>query len=193
MTCIYHLDMPACQPSVASWYHKAVLNLRRHILHPHQSFLSIHSHQFRSPQSVFIKFNPLNITSGLGANTTSTASVAMAEILVIAASGISIASLVIQLADSIQKLNDFCDSMKEVPSYIQIVLADVESLSMVLKRIRDDVCEQERSNPRGVSLPAAVVSSLYSCQTSARMLQLVVEELEAGIISHKKWGALKAV
>jgi hypothetical protein len=117
----------------------------------------------------------------------------MADILAIAASGISIASLAIQLADSVQKLKSFCDNIKEAPMIIEHILADAEILSLVLEEIAARVCEQERFDSRNVSLPASMMKSLNLCQICVRTLHTVAQELEDDIAKRKDWGALKAL
>jgi hypothetical protein len=50
----------------------------------------------------------------------------------IAASSIAVISLVIQLADSTQKLYDFWKSVEEAPASIRVITADLRLLALVL-------------------------------------------------------------
>lgn len=52
-----------------------------------------------------------------------------------AASGIAVASITIQLADSIKKLIEFWDSVQNAPNNIRTVLQDLELLTSVLEDI----------------------------------------------------------
>jgi hypothetical protein len=57
--------------------------------------------------------------------------VVMAE-LGVAASALEIASLLIQVVDSISKLMSFCDVVKEVPEEIGYLIEEIEILELLL-------------------------------------------------------------
>lgn len=57
------------------------------------------------------------------------------EAISAAASGIAVASIAIQLADSMKKLVDFWESVQDAPNNIRSVLDDLRLLSRVLKDI----------------------------------------------------------
>jgi hypothetical protein len=113
------------------------------------------------------------------------------ELLGLAASSISIASLAIQLADSIQKLKAFCDTVKDAPNDLQLVVAEVEVLSLVLEEIVEYLKVHERAGPRTAALPPAVSKSLWLCQVSADGLRTLVRGLEQSMEERKMRSAIK--
>jgi hypothetical protein len=113
------------------------------------------------------------------------------ELLGLAASSISIASLAIQLADSIQKLKAFCDTVKDAPNDLQLVVAEVEVLSLGLEEIVEYLKVHERAGPRTAALPPAVSKSLWLCQVSADGLRTLVRGLEQSMGERKMRGAIK--
>lgn len=78
----------------------------------------------------------------------------MAE-LGIAASGIGIASLAIQVGDSILKVRGFWDRVKEAPEDIRYILEEIETLSLVLSDLG-------RNNDHG-DLPQIAPASSMKC------------------------------
>jgi hypothetical protein len=59
----------------------------------------------------------------------------MAEAFGVISGGLSVVSLAIQIADSIKRLKDFCDLVKEAPDEVCLALDEVEVLSLVLQDI----------------------------------------------------------
>jgi len=110
----------------------------------------------------------------------------MAELLGVVASGIGIASLVIQVFDSITKIKSFCNAMKEVPEEIQYLIEEIEALGLVLDDISSmhskDECDS-RSFDKCISL----------CRRGADILDTAVKEMSSQIEKQKRIGAFKAV
>lgn len=112
----------------------------------------------------------------------------MAELGLISA-GFGIASIAIQVADSVMKLKDFIDSVKEAPGEIRYIIRHIETLTLVLSS-----CDTE-DNEAAVS--EAVSNTTRTCKRllceAAGALDSVVKELELAIGKGKKMGSVKAV
>jgi HJR/Mrr/RecB family endonuclease len=112
----------------------------------------------------------------------------MAELAVIS-SGLGIASFAIQVADSVVKLKDFIDSVREAPEEIKHIIRQIEALSLVLS-----TCDTE-DDEAGVS--EAVSNATNTCQIllsrAAGSLELVIKDLEMAIGKRRKMGSVKAV
>ncbi|KAG4439614.1 hypothetical protein IFR05_004909 [Cadophora sp. M221] len=61
----------------------------------------------------------------------------MAEILGVVASGISVASLAIQIADNLNKVISFCESIREAPADIQQLILQLHLLIDIIAVIRN--------------------------------------------------------
>jgi hypothetical protein len=110
----------------------------------------------------------------------------MAE-LGVAASALGVASLIIQVVDSISRLKSFCEAVKEVPEEIRHLIEEIEILGLVLTDINrlnlSDKEDNTRSLHRCISL----------CRKGADILNTTVRELDAQIGRRRRVGALKAV
>jgi len=62
----------------------------------------------------------------------------MAEVLGVAASVISVASFAIQLADSVQKACEFCDSIEDGPDDIRLISAELRWLANYLSILQHE-------------------------------------------------------
>jgi hypothetical protein len=112
----------------------------------------------------------------------------MAE-LGIAASGVGIASLAIQVGNSIIKLKNFWDRVKEAPVEIRHIIEELETLSLVLSEIGVDDDDGEIG---GVS-SSSQAKCVELCEKGTNILGTIVAELEQEI-GRKKWtGSFKAV
>lgn len=113
----------------------------------------------------------------------------MAEALSTVASGIAVVTVAVQLAESVKKLCDFWNSIKEAPEEIQAISLDLELLSSVLTQI---AYEAQHVEPY-----ATLVATLNSCQVKVKILTTFLSEIEPGFASKssrlRKWTALKAV
>lgn len=63
----------------------------------------------------------------------------MAEVFSVIAGGLSVVSLAIQLSESIQKLRDFYESVKEFSNDIRLGLDEIGILSLVLQDIEQSI------------------------------------------------------
>jgi hypothetical protein len=107
----------------------------------------------------------------------------------VAASGIGIASLAIQVGDSILKLKSFWEAVKEAPEDIKHLIDEIEILSLVLSEIGKESDEGEE--PPIASPSASKCQEL--CQKGLKALQDVVHELESEMKKRKRVGSVKAV
>jgi hypothetical protein len=60
----------------------------------------------------------------------------MAELLGVVASGMSVASLAIQIVENLNKVIRFCESIKEAPTDIQRILLELQILSNIMSAIQ---------------------------------------------------------
>jgi hypothetical protein len=114
--------------------------------------------------------------------------VKMAELGVISSS-LGIVSLAIQVADSIMRLKNFLDSVREAPEEIKYIVRQIEALGMVLSG--SDTEDDEEGLSEAVSVPMRNCKMFLS--EAARGLETVLKELEEGIGKRKKMGSFKAV
>lgn len=112
----------------------------------------------------------------------------MAEMLGVVASGISVMSLAFQVADSIKKLKDFCDFVKDAPEEIRLTLDEMEAMTLVLEDIDESVQVQ---NNLPLSTKNAVAKSICLCRTCAATLQSLVMELRNGLAKQKRRTSFK--
>lgn len=111
----------------------------------------------------------------------------MAEALGIAASGIGIASLAIQVGDCILKLKRFCDAVKNAPEEIKHLIEEIETLSL-------DLSESEGIEHPGLYVRPDSKSRCFKfCQKATSILSGVVKDLEADIKNRRRVGSVKAV
>jgi hypothetical protein len=113
----------------------------------------------------------------------------MAEMLAVVASGMGVVSLAFQVADSIQRLKDFCALMKDVPEEIRLAIEEVELLSLILEDIDRDVQQELLVSP---AIKFAVMKSLRLCRAGENALRSLAKDMEDSIARSKKRGAFKA-
>ena len=105
------------------------------------------------------------------------------------ASATAVVSLAVQLADSIKKLYDFCESVHEAPEEVRNITADLKLLSAVLSEITLNA-EQESSE-------GTLRIVLNQCTVKVGALIALINEIEPGFASNscrvRKWSAFKAV
>lgn len=106
-----------------------------------------------------------------------------------AASGLAVASIAIQLADSVKKLHDFWDSIKDAPETVRVITNDLKLLSSVLADIASEAQHGE--------LDVVLEGVLSACTTSVDALNTIVNDLEPGFASSniflRKWTAFRSV
>jgi len=112
----------------------------------------------------------------------------MAELGVVS-SGLGIASLAIQVADSVMKLKSFIDSVREAPEEIKYIIRQIEALNLVLSGCDTEDDEAEVSE--------AVSNATKTCQVlmcrAVGGLELVLKELEVAISKKRVIGSLKTI
>lgn len=119
----------------------------------------------------------------------------MAEIVGVVASGINIASLVAQIANSVTKLKSYWDELKEVPEDIGLLIEEIEDLYLLLYDIQDD----QRRNPMSSKLldNASTSRCLEHCKRGADGLKKLADDLGSDINTpdrlRRKWASAKVV
>ena len=97
------------------------------------------------------------------------------EALSVGASGIAVASIAIQLAESVRKLCHFWISIKEAPEDIQAISIDLELLSAVLTQIAH---ESQHVEP-----DTTCIAALTGCRLQVETLTTVLNKIEPGFAS----------
>ena len=120
----------------------------------------------------------------------------MAEVVVgVVASGISIASLIAQVANSVTKLKSYWDELKEAPEDIRLLIEEIEDLYLLLYDIEDD----QRQNPMSSKLLDSASASRYleHCKRGADNLKKLTEDLGDDMNApdrfRRKWASAKVV
>lgn len=115
----------------------------------------------------------------------------MAEVLGIIASGVSIASIAIQIVGSVQQILDFWSSIRDAPTDIQDLLEEVQLLASLLLELDDNDNDYSGSSRQ----PAATKAAQY-CKNAANSIDAVIKDLAEGFAMSKgrrRWTAVKAV
>ena len=119
----------------------------------------------------------------------------MAEVIGIVGSGISIATLAVQIAGTVVKLKSYWDEVKDAPEDIWLLMEELEELNMLLSTIRDNLQRDPMSNTIAAAIPAS--KCLDHCQRGARRLQELTEDLHADINTERgaklRWASAKVV
>ena len=112
----------------------------------------------------------------------------MMEGLGLAANMIAVASIAIQLADSVQKLCEFWRSIREAPEEVHSTIADLDLLHDVLA----NMALEKQLQP-----DTTVSAVLETCVSKVKRLTATVSDFEPGFASQepfvRKWTAFKAV
>ena len=112
----------------------------------------------------------------------------MAEGIAVAASGVSIVSLALQILGGIKQLSDLWSSIKDAPKDINNLLNELELIASILMMV--DECH-EPTTPAKSTLDQA---KKY-CQDAANSMNEVVKELKDGLETtggKRRWAAMKA-
>jgi hypothetical protein len=119
----------------------------------------------------------------------------MAEVVGTIASGIGIATLALNIAQSVGQLKGFWDEVRDAPADIRDLLDEVEDLCLLLA----DIEAHQDKNPivcMVLSRPA-MARSLERCRHCARRLRELAEELGADLEGRdglrRRWAAGKVV
>lgn len=112
----------------------------------------------------------------------------MAEAIGLVASGAGIASLAVQIAQSIKKLKEFYDSVRDAPRDLVYLLQYLDILDQHIQEFAQlETSDQWTTNSEGFRQSIAV------CQSQAQEVLSIVKQLEAAIAGNRKWGSIKAV
>lgn len=111
----------------------------------------------------------------------------MAEVLGVVASGISVASFAIQLADSIKKLKDFVDDVRDAPEDIKYTIHELDTLNLQLA----DIEKELQQNPASTSNDTSLQQCLSLCQKGTSALDSIVKDLESEMKTRKRRTAVK--
>jgi hypothetical protein len=106
------------------------------------------------------------------------------------ASRISIASIGIQIAESIHKLLRFCKSIKDALGVIQFISEDLEVLDEILSSLMTYHQGIQRRNGASPSTP--IPKALSSCPNRLRDLEQVISSFERGMSQRRTWASMKA-
>lgn len=99
----------------------------------------------------------------------------MAEIIGIVASSISITQLAAQVSKSVMELKNLWGQVKELPSDIDFLMRQVESLELILSQMQDDLTQ--KAMPTLVFDNICVKQSLKLCKEGADKLGTAVSVL----------------
>jgi hypothetical protein len=91
-----------------------------------------------------------------------------------AASGIAVASLTIQLVESVRKIQRFLRHVSEAPRELQRLLDLLEQLELILENIGMIMNKQQRHHG-GPDVVTSVWKSMKMCESKLSMLEKVVE------------------
>ncbi|KAH6669558.1 hypothetical protein B0J14DRAFT_429145, partial [Halenospora varia] len=106
----------------------------------------------------------------------------------VAASGIAVVSLAMQVAHSIQKLKDFYSLIASAPAEILLAIDEIDALSWILEGIDSSVQESLFSDSR---TKIVITKCYHLCQSSAETLKSLVEDLEDGVAKGRGRGGIK--
>lgn len=112
----------------------------------------------------------------------------MAEVLGIVASGISVASIVIQIGDSIVKLKEFWSAIKRAPEEVKYIIEEIETLSLILTDIGNN---ESQSDLTRIGREAGR-KCVELCQKGSKILEELVRELDEKMGKSKRVGGFRA-
>ncbi|KAL9114818.1 MAG: hypothetical protein Q9187_007399, partial [Circinaria calcarea] len=119
----------------------------------------------------------------------------MAEVVGVVASGISIATLAAQIANSVTKLKSYWDELKEAPEDIRLLIEEIEDLNLLLYDVEDD----QRRNAMSSKLLDNTSASrcLEHCKRGADSLKELTDDLATDLNGpdklRRKWASAKVV
>ena len=94
-----------------------------------------------------------------------------------AASAFAVVSLALQLADSVKKLYDFWESVRDAPRDIQATTSDLKILQSILSSIAQDAQHTEADE--------ILTNALQSCNTEVATLVSILEGIQPGFSSRR--------
>jgi hypothetical protein len=111
----------------------------------------------------------------------------MAEVFGAVASGVGIASFVIQVASSLKKVKQFVDLMKDAPNQLRYYIETIEQLNKILGAI-----DQQSRQMSILSGQSAIISGSFDdCRKAAHDLSSIAEDLEREMRTHSTKGRIK--
>ncbi|KAH8749296.1 hypothetical protein BGZ57DRAFT_969057, partial [Hyaloscypha finlandica] len=117
----------------------------------------------------------------------------MAEAFGIVAGGISVTSLAIQIVENLNKVINFCESIREAPTDIQRILTELHILSNIVSNIQ--LVHEKRSLPE--SSEATTKQCLGLVRDDIRKLSSLSSDLERKLHSDKRitrtWARVQTV
>ena len=114
----------------------------------------------------------------------------MAEVLGVVASAITIGSMAIGVAKSVQTIKDLCTDIQDSEGNVRMILAELETISTILIEIAEESNGQELPIRNSKSL----ANSLSLCQTGANQLADIVDGLRKSLKRNgyrKKWAGVR--
>ena len=119
----------------------------------------------------------------------------MAEVVGVVASGISIATLAVQLTSSIAKLKSYWNELREAPDDIWLLIEELDELNILISNIRDELPRNPTSEATLASTTA--LQCLEHCQRGVSRLQRLTDNLYLDITKSRgiklKWISAKVV
>ena len=115
----------------------------------------------------------------------------MAEVLAVVGSGVSIASIAIQIVENIGKLSDIWSSIRGAPENINALLEDLAQLANLLAVVDENI-ECYKPTTR---VQSALTQAKNDCQEVADSIKEVVKDLADGLAAsrgRRRWTAVKA-
>jgi hypothetical protein len=108
-----------------------------------------------------------------------------------AAGAVSVASIGIQIAESIHGLSKFYKSIRDAPEAIQTISEDLTLLGEILNSLMIYYQTSQRRNDSVTAPPAP--TALTVCLIRLRRLERITSKLENSLTQSRAWGSLKTV
>ena len=106
-----------------------------------------------------------------------------------AASVISVVSLAIQLADGMEKLYEFCESVQDAPEYVRTMIQELRMLHGILIHMQ--------SNGNLYPPDEATTSVLKGCMVKVNAMMALMKKFDEGMRSSsrrvRKWSGVQVV
>lgn len=112
----------------------------------------------------------------------------MAEVFGVVASGIGIAGVTVQALDAVQKLQSFCNDVRNAPAEIKNF---AKELTVLLSTIASIEAQIKRNSAMCLSMDP--MPALHFVHQSARSFKTVIEELDTEIAQKPTLGSMRMV
>jgi hypothetical protein len=132
----------------------------------------------------------------------------MAEILGVVASGISVASLAVQIFDSIQRTKEFCRLVRDVPKDLEYIVDDLSIINGLLPQVDRIASALNTSGSTGLETVLhniedsgdghlLIQRSISHCKVAIDALEILVSDLNILLSTNKslprRWHSLRAM